>query len=113
MHIDWGTAGITAAIAVIALIGGMYAVSGRHAEKFITIFKRLDGHDSKHKEHDSRFEKMPEHFVPRTELEARLKTIEQNSEEIKRLLNWLVFYRAQQAPTPGKVPAAPEMPPGA
>lgn len=106
MHIDWGTAGVTAIIAVITLIGGMYAVSGRHSEKFVTIFKRLDASDKRHDGHEAKFDKLPEHYVPRTELDARLRTIEQNSEEIKRLLNWLIFYRAQG----GALPTAPKGP---
>lgn len=112
MHIDWGTAGVTAVIAIFSLIGGMYATSGRHAEKFISIFKRLDSCDTRHAAHEQRFEKMPEHYVPRTELDQRLRTIVENTEETKRLLNWLIFYRQQQQPTPGKLPASPDMPTG-
>jgi hypothetical protein len=116
MQIDWGTASVAAGVPLIALIGGVYALSQRHDERIGNMKERTDerfgDHDQRIKENTEKIADLPKNYVPRTELDARLSTIEKNSEEIKRLLNWLIFYRRQPAGNVPPTPVPPEVPMG-
>ena len=97
---------------MIALIGGMYALSQRHDERIGNIKERADerfeDHDTRIKGADDKIAQLPDKYVTRTELEARLKSIEENTAESKKMLNWLILFGKRQAgmtvPQPSDMP---------
>lgn len=75
--------GISAALLLIGAVSKALFSAGEHK-------KAIDSHEVRLDDHDDKFEKLPDHYVTRTEIAGQLDAIRDSNKRTERWVEFLV-----------------------